>query len=169
MVTELSFEETVVLSLSQVWLFCNPMDCSPHSMGFFQTRILEWVAISRPRDRTCVSYSERQILHHWASWKAFGGNGEESDLGQGDFIIQSCIKGSNQLSLEVPSVAGKQSRGKHRDSMWEQTWHPHTEFSPDAMTYSTSPQPDWHEGPVSWKTVLPWIGGGGAGGELVSG
>ena len=39
-------------SLSRVWL-CNPVDCSlPGSSlhGILQARILEWVAISFPRD-----------------------------------------------------------------------------------------------------------------------
>ena len=39
----------VVQSLSHVWLFCHPMDCSlPGSSvhGIFQARVLEWVAIS---------------------------------------------------------------------------------------------------------------------------
>ena len=40
-------------SLSRVWLFCNPMNCSlPGSSahGISQARILEWVAISFSRD-----------------------------------------------------------------------------------------------------------------------
>ena len=55
----------VVHSLSCVWLFCNPMHCSPLGSsihGILRARILEWVAISsfrgssRPWGRTCVSY-----------------------------------------------------------------------------------------------------------------
>ena len=50
--------------LSCVWLFCDPMDCSPPGSsvhGIFQASILEWIAIpfsrgsSWPRDRTWVS------------------------------------------------------------------------------------------------------------------
>ena len=56
-----------------------PMDCSPpgsFAHGIFQTRILEWLAISssrgssQPRDQTCVSWVScigRQILYHWAT------------------------------------------------------------------------------------------------------
>ena len=56
---------------------CNPMDCSPSGSsvhGIFQARIMQWVAISysrrssQPRDRThisCISWTGRQILHHW--------------------------------------------------------------------------------------------------------
>ena len=53
--------------------FCDPMDCSlPGSFvhGILQTRILEWVAMpsswasSQPRDRTCVSCIDRQVLYH---------------------------------------------------------------------------------------------------------
>ena len=41
------------LLLSRVWFFCHSMDCSPPGSsvrGIFQTRILEWVAISSFRD-----------------------------------------------------------------------------------------------------------------------
>ena len=67
----------VALSLSRVWLFCDPMDCSvPGSSvhGIFQARILEWVAISSwPRDQTrvsCVSCIGRWIPYYWATWDA---------------------------------------------------------------------------------------------------
>ena len=60
-------------SLSRVPLFATPWtvanQASP-SMGFFQTRILEWVAISfsrgssRPKDRTWVYPYCRQTLYH---------------------------------------------------------------------------------------------------------
>ena len=58
------------------------MECSPPSSsvhGIFQTRILQWVAISyltgfsQPRDRThisCGSCIGRQILYHWATWES---------------------------------------------------------------------------------------------------
>ena len=29
------------------------------------------------------------------------------------------------------------------------------------MNYSSGPQPFWHQGPVSWKTIFPWTGEGG--------
>ena len=44
--------------------------------GIFQTKILEWVAIpftrvsSQPSDWTQVFCIGRQILYHWATWKA---------------------------------------------------------------------------------------------------
>ena len=61
---------------------CDLTDCSPPGSSvheIFQARILEWVAISssrgssRIRGRThvsCVSCIGKQILHHWATWKA---------------------------------------------------------------------------------------------------
>ena len=67
-----------------VWLcpaLCNLMDCSPPGFsihGIFQTRVLEWVAISFfrgsswPRDQTCVSCVfciGRQILYRSATWE----------------------------------------------------------------------------------------------------
>ena len=58
---------------------CDPMDCSlPESSvhGIFQTRILEWVAISfsrrssRPRDRTRVSRIVGRCFTIWATREA---------------------------------------------------------------------------------------------------
>ena len=65
--------------LSHVWLFCNLMDCSPPGSsvhGIFQVRILESVAISRPRgssgprDWICASCIVRRILYHGNSREA---------------------------------------------------------------------------------------------------
>ena len=53
-----------VYLLSWIWLFCDPMDCSPPGSSVHeisQARILEWVTISfswgspPPRNWTCVS------------------------------------------------------------------------------------------------------------------
>ena len=52
----------------------NPPGSSVH--GISQARILKWVAISisrwssGPRDWSHVSCTDRQILYHWATWKA---------------------------------------------------------------------------------------------------
>ena len=55
---------------------CNPMDCSPPGSsvhGIFQTRILEWVAISfcrgssQPRDHTRVSRTAGRCFNRWAT------------------------------------------------------------------------------------------------------
>ena len=57
---------------------CSPPVSSVH--GISQAKNLEWVAISfsggsfRPRDWihvSCISCIGRQILCHWATWKAF--------------------------------------------------------------------------------------------------
>ena len=59
---------------------CHRMDCSPSGSSvhrIFQTRILEWVAISfskgssRPRDQTCITYVScvtSRLLTSWAEW-----------------------------------------------------------------------------------------------------
>ena len=61
---------------------CHPMDCGPPGSSVHEilpARILEWVATSYfrgssgPKDRTHVSWVsciDRQILYHWATWKA---------------------------------------------------------------------------------------------------
>ena len=67
------------LSLCCVRLFVTPMDCSPPGSpvhGILQARMLEWVAIpfsrgsSRPRERTCVSCTGRQMLYHLSQQKS---------------------------------------------------------------------------------------------------
>ena len=66
-------------SISHVWLFCNPKDCSllgSFVHGISQSRILMSVAIffprgsSQSRDRTWVSCIGRQILYHWVPREA---------------------------------------------------------------------------------------------------
>ena len=61
---ESDFHVVVVEPLSCVWLFYNPMDCSPpisSVRGISQARILEWVVMtsskgsSPPRDQTWIS------------------------------------------------------------------------------------------------------------------
>ena len=67
---------SVQFSRSVMW----PMDCTSPSFslhGISQARILEWIAISfsrgssPPRDWTHISCIGRQILYHWATWKAY--------------------------------------------------------------------------------------------------
>ena len=71
--------QIVVLSLTHVHLFCNPMDHSPSGSsvhGISQARILDWVAISFSRGSfwsknwIFISCIGRQILYHWATWEA---------------------------------------------------------------------------------------------------
>ena len=74
--TSNSFSLVFVQFLSLVWLFCDPVNCSPPGStvhGISQARILEWVATSfsrgssQPRDRTYISCIGRRILYHWAT------------------------------------------------------------------------------------------------------
>ena len=69
-------------SVSQVRLFCDPVDCSPPGSsvhGVFQAKILEWVAISssrgssQPRDQThgsCDYCIGKWNLYHCGTWEA---------------------------------------------------------------------------------------------------
>ena len=68
-------------SLNLVWLFVTPLDNSPPGSsvhGIFQTRILEWDAISSFKESSwpmywphifSVSCIGRQILYHCATWE----------------------------------------------------------------------------------------------------
>ena len=54
------------ISLSLVWLICNPLDYSPPDSsvhGISQARILEWVAISFSRGSSQRQGSNLQLLH----------------------------------------------------------------------------------------------------------
>ena len=69
---------TCMLSrFSLVWLFWDPMDCSPRGSsvhGVSQARILEWVAVSFsrgsswPRDWTCVEPTSTCSRAKWRTW-----------------------------------------------------------------------------------------------------
>ena len=69
----------VVELLIRVRLFWDLTDCSPPGPSVHrisQVGLLQWVAISfsrgssQPGDRTHVSYIDRWILYHWATWEA---------------------------------------------------------------------------------------------------
>ena len=61
-------------SLSHVWLFAIPMDCTVH--GILQARIVKWVAFyfsrgsSQPRDWTKVSHIAGGFFTSWATREA---------------------------------------------------------------------------------------------------
>ena len=66
-------------SLSHVWLFVTPTDCSPQGSavhGISQARIVDRVIISfsigssQPRDQTHMSCIGRWILYHWTTREA---------------------------------------------------------------------------------------------------
>ena len=84
---------------------CKPLNCSPTGssvLGTFQTRILEWVAISYSRgssllrDRTyvfCVSC--RQILYCWATTEAWKNHGFCS-------VTKSCLTLCYPMNCRMP-------------------------------------------------------------------
>ena len=80
---------------------------APLSMGFFQARILEWVAIassrgsSRPRDQTrvsCGSCTGREILYHWA---IVGSPTMPSEAGNAGFGMQCPNQAAGSASEQV--------------------------------------------------------------------
>ena len=93
-------------------ILCDPRDCSPPSSsvhGIFQSRMLEWVAISfsrgfsQPRDQTrisCVSCIDRQILYH-------------------------CITGSQQHYLPI-AKPWKQPKCASTEGWIKKMWYTHT-------------------------------------------
>ena len=72
----LGLQRLCAQALSHVWLFCDPMDCSPPGFsvyGISQARILEWVAVFfsrgsfQPRERTQVSLIAGRFFTSWAT------------------------------------------------------------------------------------------------------
>ena len=68
----------VLSCYSRVWLFCDPMDCSPPNSsihGILQARIPEWVSTSfsrgtfQPRNWTQVSHTAGRCFTNWAMQK----------------------------------------------------------------------------------------------------
>ena len=45
------------------------------------------------------------------------------------------------------------------ESLSPEPWGPPRVLS-HSEHYSSGPQPFWHQGPVSWKTIFPWTGEG---------
>ena len=74
-----SLQFTNCVNVLVVFASCDPMDCSPPGFsvhGMFQTRRLEWVALSfsrgssQRRDRTCVSCIAGRLFTTWATREA---------------------------------------------------------------------------------------------------
>ena len=92
---------------------CNPMDCTHQVllfMGILQARILEWVAISfsrassQPKDWTYVSYIDKQILYHCATWE----------------INETNILGEGRCNSTYAWEEKKQDTCQH--PQWQPTW-----------------------------------------------
>ena len=115
-----------VESLSRVWFFCYPVDCSPARLlcpWDFPGKILEWVAIffsrgsSAPRDQTqtCIAFLAgrfftteqwgKPILGHWKTSRAKskGTVGEHGWPEQKTNVFRFCMRsGSPRLSHKCP-------------------------------------------------------------------
>ena len=70
--------EVKLLVIQSCLILFDPMDCSlpgSSSLGIFQAKILEWVAISfsrrssRPRDQTRISCFPGRFFTIWATWE----------------------------------------------------------------------------------------------------
>ena len=112
------------LSLSHVWLFCNPTDCSlPGSSvhGISQARIMEWVAMSFsrgsswPRDWTCISCiaggfctaeplsNKRHISDHSSERKNFSRVGLRQQEFTGQNTVEEEATGVRACKLNIKS------------------------------------------------------------------
>ena len=107
-------ESEVTQSCLTLW---DPVDCSLRGSsihGIFQSRVLEWVAISfsrgssQPRDWTWVSSNARRWFYHLSHLKHIhihgsgwiwvdGGKGWEYYLAGGQRLFDDCHPGSNEV------------------------------------------------------------------------
>ena len=92
------------LSAQSCLTLCDPVDCGPPFSvhGISQARILEWVAISFPResswprDWTCISWvscTGSWILYHWATWEAAEQRGNK----MGEWMFGDCIDVAREM------------------------------------------------------------------------
>ena len=88
--------------LSHVWLFCDPVECSPPGsfvLEILQQRTLEWVALSFSResswsrDWTYVSCIGTRILYLWATWEVL-------KYWQGSWVMSTLIANRSKSSVE---------------------------------------------------------------------
>ena len=97
---------------------CNPMDCSPPGSSvheIFQTRILEWVAISfsrgssQPRDQTQVFCTAGRFFTNWATREALGS------------ITTNKTSGGDRILVELFQIL-KDDAVKELHSICQQIW-----------------------------------------------
>ena len=103
-----ALSHSVVSNSLQLHGLCSPSGSSVHVI--LQVRILEWGAIfssrgsSWPRDRTCISWISRWILHHWATRKDLKrlvserNKGKRGKWGIGDLNLAVAILEANYAS-----------------------------------------------------------------------
>ena len=149
-----------VKSLNRVQL-CDPMDCSlPCSSihGIFQTRVLEWVAISfsrgssQPRDRTWVSCIVGRRFTVWATREIpKKGNAKEcSSSVQFSSVAQSCMTLCDPMTCSTPGLPVHHQLPEftqthiHRVSDAIQPSHPLSSPSPP------DPNPSQHQSLFQW-------------------
>ena len=91
---------------------CNPMDCSlPGSSvhGIFQSRVLEWIAISfsrgssRPRNQTRVSCIAGRRFTIWATREAQRKKGENTEPNTYGFRLENALLNTH-TSEEDPAI-----------------------------------------------------------------
>ena len=104
---------------------CDPMDCSlPGSSvhGIFQSRVLEWIAISfsrgssRPRNQTRVSCIAGRRFTIWATREAQRKKGENTEPNTYGFRLENALLNTH-TSEEDPAITvhyEQKSRGYER-------------------------------------------------------
>ena len=65
-------------------------------------------------------------------------------------------RGQRRQSLKIILVSGMHFKKSNSSRM----------ILVEAILQDTGPQPFWHQGPVSWNTVLPWVRWEGRGGGV---
>ena len=140
---------------------CDPMDCSLQGYSvhwIFQTRVLEWVAISfsrgssRPRDQTQVScIAGRQTLYHLSYQGSPGGQeGRNDKQFQFSSVAQSCLTLGNPMNRSMPGLPVHHQLPEftqthvHQVSDTIQPFHPLSSPSPPVPNLSH------HEGLFQW-------------------
>ena len=143
---------------------CDPMDCSLQGYSvhwIFQTRVLEWVAISfsrgssQPRDQTQVScIAGRQTLYHLGHQGSPGGQ-----EGRNDQFSRSVVSNSWQPheSQHARPPCPSPTPGVYSNSCPSSQWY-HPAIPSSVIPFSSCPQslPSWGLFPMS--QLFAWGG-----------
>ena len=111
------YHSILLLLLSCVRLFCDPMDHSPPGSsvhGIFQARILEWVAIDFPSIYNSMLLSWKSVIPFWFLWVHYKKKKKEYTYVEKDPKEENQTEKTGHLSVntDIPSSSLKFSFAK---------------------------------------------------------
>ena len=151
-------------SPSRVWLFATPRTLArqaPLSMGIFQARILEWIAMpssrgsSQPRDWTQVSYTASRFFTVWATREALSmyKDIKESASKKGEISIHENFNTGEHIQKKLPGA--RINCTASQVAQWQRSHLP-MQTMQETMVRSLGPEDPLEKEMATCSSILAW-------------